>query len=560
MVSRRPRRSGWVAWALPVSLVLLLILLFPGPLVAQRRLVDKVARAEVPVHEDNLADAKNRAVRRAQSIALRALISDLVADEWVALYDKELRRKVLPYRSRYVNSYRARQLEASADRTRYRALLSVRLESERLMDDLRELGLPLLGDPAIPVALLHGRADPALGVPRLREEILGKLTDRLALLNFRLVSTSLVGEAQRALFSQPASGIEARATALRGIKADHVLFVSFEPVNREAAGDGSKVRGWLYRRDSGLAMATFEHQSRKATLPARSEKARKSLLDSLVQPWLLRMQPGAIHEAQFTAAGSSKLQVRVYGFESVEDQETFEQAFFNRKSPFQRFALNAYSSRAVSYEGNFRGDRQQLERKMAGSDIGDFKVRSVDWYNGVLEMSVERVRRPPHPEPGLFPPEKRPPAVASSLETFFSNYTGLEVDDPVFTEVEDNGWLTRANRLPLEATVYGYIDARSDNDFFVGEALPDEETYTIVWVRVGRSNLSPAIRIYDEKGILVSTFTPNSWLRYRYTLPKGQHRFYLEVGDRFGHLKVDTGGYRTFHYLFRVSPGEKKEG
>jgi hypothetical protein len=35
-------------------------------------------------------------------------------------------------------------------------------------------------------------------------------------------------------------------------------------------------------------------------------------------------------------------------------------------------------------------------------------------------------------------------------------------------------------------------------------------------------------------------------------VPKGQHRFYIEVGDRFGHLKVDTGGYLNFHYLFKV--------
>lgn len=538
---------------------------FPGFQVrqasAQNRLVDKVARAEVPVFEDNLADAKNRVLRRAQSIALRSLVSDLIADEWVVLFDKELRRKVLPYRSRYVNSFRARRLEASVDRTRYLALLTVRLDRARLMDDLRDLGLPLLGDPVTPVVLLHERQDVALGDSNLQPAIVEKLTARLALLNFRLAGTARIRDDQVPLFTQPTTGTEERAAALRRFKSETALFVTFGPTTSGLKeGNGGRVRGWLYRRSTGMVMATFEHQARKVRLPAQTARDRKGLLAALVQPWLLRLQPGAINETQFTTGGSPRLKVRVFGFESVEDQERFEQAFLHRKSPFKGFGLYGYSPRAVTYEGRYRGDRLGLDRKLAGSNIGDFSVRQADWYNGVLEMNVERVKRLEHMEPGFFPPEKRPPEVASALESFFNNYTGLEVADPSFTEVEDNGWLARANRLPLDGTVYGYIDARSDKDFFVGEALPDQETFTIVWVRVGRSNLSPAIRLYDEEGVLVSTFQPTSWLRYRYKLPKGQHRFYLEISDRFGHLKVDTGGYRTFHYLFQVTQGGKKRG
>ena len=63
---------------------------------------------------------------------------------------------------------------------------------------------------------------------------------------------------------------------------------------------------------------------------------------------------------------------------------------------------------------------------------------------------------------------------------------------------------------------------------------------------------APAIRLYDENGVLVNTFYPRSWLKYEYRVPVKQHRFYLEVGDRFGFLNVDTGGYLNFHYLFKV--------
>jgi len=78
---------------------------------------------------------------------------------------------------------------------------------------------------------------------------------------------------------------------------------------------------------------------------------------------------------------------------------------------------------------------------------------------------------------------------------------------------------------------------------------------TVIWLRVSRTHLTPALRFYDENGVQAATFYPRSWLRYEYKVPQGQHGFYLEVADRFGYLKVDTGGYRNFHYLFKVERG-----
>jgi len=44
----------------------------------------------------------------------------------------------------------------------------------------------------------------------------------------------------------------------------------------------------------------------------------------------------------------------------------------------------------------------------------------------------------------------------------------------------------------------------------------------------------------------------NTWLRSTYRVPEGQHRFYIEVADRFGYTGGDTGGYLTFPYLMLV--------
>ena len=525
---------------------------------AQTQLVEKVARAEVPVYEDNLDDAKSRGIAQGKRRALGSLIRDLVAEEWVTLFDKELRRRILNRLNRYISSFRVQRLEPSVDRTRFLVILSVRINRSLLAQDLRELALPLRSDPPTVVSLLYFADDPILNDTRLRTAIQERLAARLALLNYNVTRTAAVDGRTAAVLADPRGSVKGRNRLLRRFGGTSILYVSFErgqvggPQGERAPG--TRVRALLYQRSSGMLLASFEHQAvgKAVRLPPRSVKARELLLARLVEPLILQIQPGAIKSVRAAADGSARLKLRVIGFASIEGQETFEQIFFKQNSPFERFSLYAVAPETVMYEGPYAGNRATLEEELHGKVFGEFTVRRVFWYNDVLELDVVRAVTPAHAEMRLFPPEVRPPDVLETLQRYFDRYSQLEVEDPLYAEVEDNGWLNRANPIPFNATVYAFLDARSDRDLFVGEALDSREKVAIIWHRVGRTHLSPAIRLYDENGVLVNTFYPRSWLKYEYRVPVEQHRFYLEVGDRFGFLNVDTGGYLNFHYLFKV--------
>ena len=310
----------------------------------------------------------------------------------------------------------------------------------------------------------------------------------------------------------------------------------------------------LYQKATGEPLASFEQQERSEplSLPVRTSKERDLLLAKLVEPLVIQMQPGAIQSVRADGGKETPLRLRVMGFHSVEEQELFERAFFRRGTPFERFSLHALGPTWVTYEGPYGGDRGTLEADLRNQQVGEFAVRQVYWYNDVLELDVARQTEPARTEMRLYPKEVRAPEVAALIDDYLGRYSQLEIEDPLYAEVEDNGWLSRANPLPFNATIYAYVDSRSDSDVFVGEALNSGETVVLIWNRISRTNLTPAVRFYDENGVLVSTFTPKTWLRYEYTVPKGQHRFYIEVGDRFGYLRIDTGGYLNFHYLFKV--------
>ena len=531
----------------------------PGPGSARGQgLVEKVARVEVPVYEDNLDDAKSRAIAAGQQVALRSLIDDLVAPEWVTLFDKELRRRVLGRLERFISSYRVQKQETAVDRTRYLVVLSAQVNRNQLIEDLHDLSLPVRGDPPTAVTLLYAAGDPVLGNDALRRALEDKLRARLALLNFRVGALVAVRGAAVEALANPLGHFPERVKALAGYPTATALYVEFDPAPAVAGAErpdvGAKSSALLYYKATGELLANFEQQERSEPLhlPVRTPKERDLLVARLIDPLVIQMQPAAIQSVRAEAGKAAELRLRVLGFRSVEEQELFERAFFKRNSPFERFSLYAFGPAAVTYAGPYGGDRSALEQDLRSQEFGEFQVRHVYWYNDVLELDVTRQSQPVHGELKLFPKEVRPTEVAALIDDYFARYTQLEIEDPLYTEVEDNGWLSRANPIPFNATVYGNVDSRSDSDVYVGEALAGGETLSLIWHRVGRSNLTPAIRLYDENGVLVSTFLPRSFLRYDYAVPKGQHRFYFEVGDRFGYLKVDTGGYLSFNYLFKV--------
>ncbi len=522
-----------------------------APAGVQAQVVEKVGQAEVPILEDNLDAAKTRAIREAQTQAVGRMVADLVAPEWVTLYDKELRRGIFARVDRYISAFRTQRLEASADRTRYAAVVSAQVSRNPLVEDLRELGLPILGDPRKPLRILYAANDPVLSQTALRPAVLGALQPRLELVNFRVTGAAAVDAGTAEWLRDAATDNPRRAEFLGRQRSDALLFVGFRlgaPGTTQTAGSMEAV---LYQGSGGFVLADFDRLTAAQAPRTGDPRLRDYVLAELVNPLVLQVQPGAIRTFRPTGGGT-RLALRVTGFDSVAEEEAFESSFFRLNGPFANFAIHRIGPDAVVYQGTYRGNRDGLDRELTGRQVGDFAIRHITWMDSQLELEVHRTVYPQHQEQELFPVEKRPPQVAEVLQLFFSRSTALEVQDPLYSEKEDNGWLERANQLPFNATVYGQVDSRGDADFYIGENLAEGETLDVIWYRPDRTNLSPVVRVHDGNGRPVRSYFPRAYTRFSYKVPPGQHSFYLEVADRFGFIKTDGSGYQKYHYLLLV--------
>ncbi|MDH4247544.1 MAG: hypothetical protein OEW39_06985, partial [Deltaproteobacteria bacterium] len=446
----------------------------------------------------------------------------------------------------------------SPDRTKYSAQFTTKLNRSELAEDLHQLSLPLLSDPLQEGTLVYSSADEILQNAEMRALVQSALSNRLNMLRFSAKDWLGLSPQDAGVLANPQGESVPRERVLSRQKAQIAIYIRFEtlPPGEEKAEKLPGLRAVLvfYHRSSGAFLGQVEFKARhdRFSLPLDLRTVRRSLGGEVLEPLTKRLLPGVVSSPSSLAGSAPELQLRVLGLQSVEEEESFEQAFFRRGSQFERFSLQRIGSSDLVYAGPYSGNRLALESEWRGKTVGAFIVRDVYWQKDLLEFELERKDPPPARELILFPKAKRTPDANNAIESFFGRFAQLEVEDPLYAETEDNSWVSRANTLIFNATVYGFLDARSDSDFYVGEAMNPGEEVTLVWYRIGRSNLTPIVRIYNEQGTPVQSFYPRSWLSAKVKLPKGEHRFYMEIADRYGHLRMDTGGYLNLGYLFKI--------
>lgn len=539
-----------VARALTV-LALMALVMSARPPVLRAQTIETSGQADVPVLGDNLDQARTRAIREAQGLCLQQALEGLVAPEWRTLYERELRRRILSRLDRYLSGFRTTRSEPSPDRTRYTAAVSAQFSRAPLVEDLRDLQVPVLSDPKRTLRILYEREDPVLSNATLRQEVLAQLQPRLELLNFQVTGSAALTAQQAALLKEPGD-TKRRADLLARERAEADLLVTFRlgaPQSPAPAARDSVVEATLFHGAQGGVMGSFDQ---RAAGPKGSERLRDLVLSGLVAPLLLQLQPAALQPFSAFATLATQLDLRIAGLSSVAEEEAFGAAFFRRSSPFAPFVLARVERDGLVYRGNLAVDRRNLERDLRGRAFGDFVVRNVNWLDAMLELEVQDTAHPVHHELDLFPPEGRPSSVQDSLQAFLTRGSAPELTDPVYAEHEDNGWLDRANALAFNAPIYGLVDARADADFYIAEELAEGESVEIFWARLERTNLMPVLRLYDGQGEQVRTIVPRLYTRFSYRVPAGQHGFYLEVADRFGFIHGESGGYLKFPYLLLV--------
>ena len=531
---------------------------------AQSRVVTQKVWAEAPILEDNFSQARNKAITLGQHYLLLAMMKKIVGKRWVEFYQKEILKRILKRKNRYIQSLVVDQENSSPDQTKYKVVLSVRINRGQLIQDLRKFPLPLKKDKLVSLTVFYPRSDPVLSSYQIRSEMLKNLRFQLFQLRYKLTKSVALDPDAAATLTGAGSLTQDIKKQLAGHQSDAALVLFFEtlppPETEDPDAPGGKGRGILYRMRDGVLLGQMEFDTPRLGFkpPGRNSRQRRTVLYAWGIPFIKMMEPLNIRPMGPDQAQKFPLKMKVAGLLSVEDQDAFERAFFQPESAFAKMRLVGMSSRSVSYAGPFGENRAKLRRRLRGKRVGDFLVRSVNWDEDVLKLEVVRRRKPRPLKMRYFPVRKRPSDVQAVIEYYVKKTPTPDMEDPKFAEREDNAWQTRANIIPLNATFYGFLDSRSDRDMFVAEGLNPGEVVTLFWERISRTLLSPTIRLYDGNGELVKTYYPRVAFRRTYQLPPDQHRFFVEISDRFGPIPVDTGGYLKFHYLFKVEREKNK--
>lgn len=545
--SQGPRiLRGWVCCALLSGLTGGYLVHLPQAQ-AQPSLLEVWGEAQVTIHQGNTDAARQSAMRLARRSALARALDELLAEPWRVRFAKPLEETVLRRSERYIYSFRAESLDISAERTHFRAELRVRIQLARLKESLRALKLPLRRDPLRRTAARYVPAK-ALTSPNAQlfsEKLFSALVERYALLNYHLTPFQTLSLNEAAPLLQARSHAETLRQRLNALldpdPAEALLLL-------RVAGTPAQLELWLIDRVTG------EHLGlERVALP--QEPASPALTDALLAALQEQIQPLTMRPLRnVKRTDMHRMQVLLRGLENLEHRDAFTARFFGREGRLPGFRLEQLSKRTFGFSGLYPGAWEPLAKSLRGFRVGMFRIDQADWEDERLVLHVRREEAPPNVELKQIPSAGLPEEQADLLEGFYLTLPRADAERAQYIEGEDNSWFSRGNALPLQTPVLGQLSNRADQDFYrITAPEPGGEVF-ITWHRIGRTRLSPVLRIYDAQRQEQLARKPVLWTRFRHRFPPGEDTLHLEISDAYGHIFSETGGYLHLNYLLVVHP------
>ncbi len=112
--------------------------------------------------------------------------------------------------------------------------------------------------------------------------------------------------------------------------------------------------------------------------------------------------------------------------------------------------------------------------------------------------------------------------------------------------------------LPRGVLVYDFLRSRGDSTRFKIDWAKPGMKISLVWRRIGESNLQPSVSSYDakEQAIAQVPAEKETQLKMSYELPAGQSAFYLKISDEIGFIPEEAASYLFLHYTLHAEVSE----
>jgi|GEM_PF-2488960 len=198
------------------------------------------------------------------------------------------------------------------------------------------------------------------------------------------------------------------------------------------------------------------------------------------------------------------------------------------------------------------GDKQSQERDISKEKLDVFYIPTL-------------IEREPNNSSIQF--SRIPPAtytigeISNRADEDIYQMKGVEISD---VQLENVLFPSKLNKLDTKQPNRPEpADGKATADAALPEKLNRKATIYIDWIQLGKTSLSPQIKLYDENFNFIIAFNlilTQKRLRFRYTFSEQlPEKVYARISDRIGFIQGETGGFKQYQYLIRYSWTDERD-
>lgn len=250
---------------------------------------------------------------------------------------------------------------------------------------------------------------------------------------------------------------------------------------------------------------------------------------------------------------ASIVRLEVSGLQTPKQRQVFEDAILKKDRRIKQYQRFEISLKRIVYllessdSMNLIGDRIQEHAKgfeIIWLEIGNTAIR--------LDLKI--------PDTSIARQLKQWTPNAKMSEEIMNIYQLPEMEPiqmPALSEMEPNNDSSEINLLPNNTLIFGSITGRSDEDIYRFELNGANRNIEIEWAKLGKTNLAPFLRLYDEEYNFLSAYRlrgTQKIMNIQYQLPEDYlGMIYFRISDFYGFIPGETGGYQFADYIFKVT-------
>lgn len=502
----------------------------------------------IPIVENDLVYARNNAFQTLQNLLLAAAIEDLIGETLYAEYKDQIDRNQAIKPSDFLVS--AKVIKEFSEADAFTMELEGIIQLSTLANELRKMDLILKDEPFKPVHVVFS-SDFRISVDQLKQRL---SVFHITISSFSFVDTTGIPADQRnnERFAQ---------TLFSAIpKARIIYFIDTLP--GKSQNSVQALRAQIFRRSDSSLLSTIQ-------LDLPREQPFHSLDDSTISSFLKLFSIASLEIDRYDEGTESTIVLRVEGLIDPFNRRMFEEKVLKPERAIKSFTLDRMSSKVTQYSIYSNYSLEELE-SFFKQDNPDFYFITEKGESG--DLTVEAFYRYKRDYLALteWEPDQRilnlisetlyPEAEDPDLEPNRSDLFDHPIEEhliPQYVETEPNNKSQTLNRVPPETLILGYISSRADEDVFRLIRNVDASTLIVEWIRIGKTTLSPQLRLYDQRFDFINNYNligQQNKLKFQYTFKdKAPRHLYLRITDKVGFIQGETGGFKSFHYLLRYS-------